>query len=1179
MKEYIERISRGNIQYNRPVMNLSETVIEGSYPFDEVIEAEFVLSSDETLRGVVYSTNELVKLKADGFTGKSNNIRYSINTKGLEKGNVIKGEFNIVSNAGEKCIPYSFEIIKPYVKTSLGRICTLQEFVSLYREYPQEAVKLFVNPEFRRIFIAGDIVLGNKYEVFKENKNINCAIEEFLVSAGLKNEVKIEISDSEFNFSDIKEDFTQSIEIRKSSWGYGNINISTDCDFIKITHYHINSEMFIGNTYELEILFLKEKMHAGKNFGRIYIDSFSEHFVINIQVDEPSAKNNERERKIALSRLTEEYLKFRLKKSDKDTWIDKSNYILDRARAAYNDDVYFKLIQAQVYAVQERTEDGRNLISQVRDSITEDINGNIELYCFYLYVNSMYLRSAQFTRQAVKVVREYYETGHDNWRMLWILFYLDESENRNLSIKLARIKDAFHNGCTSPVMYYEAMLIINQQPLLLRVLNDFEVQVLNFGCKYNLIEKELAHHICNIIGSTKVVSVRILGILKYLNSCFNDDYILSSLITHMIRNNLIGVSYVNLYETGILRGLKITGLYESYILSLDKSKMNALPKMVLMYFAYENQLDINARSYLYASILTNNQQDKKVMDMYSDQIEKFGMEHMIQGDISEFLLIIYRYLLNKNTEDEALQDFIKSLLFTYKIYCNDKNIDYVKVKHKELKSAVKYRMSNGIAFVQMYTDNCCISFSEDDQVYKKSGIIYEVERVFEDEEYLESLRKNETDDFYLRLHFNEKYLQSKEKNEIIYKSCVPFMESSRVNNDFVRHFNTWMINYFYSGYEGNEFEQRYQLLDKNNLKKSDASKLIETCIANEMYTTAFNLVGEYGYEQIQISSLLKLIRNMISIYNSSNNSLLIRMCGYIFKLDKYDGTILEYMSDYFNDTNAVMFELWKACVNYEIQADELTARLIAQMLFTAQYGRNINELFKSYYSKGHDDTIVTAYTVMSSYLYFAKDYEFGDYAFEAIEKYVFNDRCALEICRLALLKHYSEKPEKILDDKRIAMAQSILDDLCSENKIFAFFQKFNGVLSIPYNAIDKTVVEYKADDESKVVIYYKTEDSDTYKSENMKCNAGGIYTKCFTCFYSEVVTYYIVAEKGGESIKTRETTITFDKDMFNNTEGRFAGINKMLKSKDEHDMATVRKLMYGYAVDNYVVSEMFKTMD
>ena len=106
-------------------------------------------------------------------------------------------------------------------------------------------------------------------------------------------------------------------------------------------------------------------------------------------------------------------------------------------------------------------------------------------------------------------------------------------------------------------MYYEALQILNAQPELLRVLNDFELHILQFGCKYGIISTKLTLYVCEMIANGKVADMQYLRLLKALNDFFDKDEILTVLVTHMIRNELVGPEYAGLYEKGILRGLAL----------------------------------------------------------------------------------------------------------------------------------------------------------------------------------------------------------------------------------------------------------------------------------------------------------------------------------------------------------------------------------------------------------------------------------------------------------------------------------------------------------------------------------------------------------------------------------------------------------------------------------------------
>lgn len=59
------------------------------------------------IKGLVYSSHERVQVVNNAFGGLRNRIIYEVNSRYTEHGDVIKGSFYLVTNAGEREIPYS----------------------------------------------------------------------------------------------------------------------------------------------------------------------------------------------------------------------------------------------------------------------------------------------------------------------------------------------------------------------------------------------------------------------------------------------------------------------------------------------------------------------------------------------------------------------------------------------------------------------------------------------------------------------------------------------------------------------------------------------------------------------------------------------------------------------------------------------------------------------------------------------------------------------------------------------------------------------------------------------------------------------------------------------------------------------------------------------------------------
>lgn len=81
--------------------------------------------------------------------------------------------------------------------------------------------------------------------------------------------------------------------------------------------------------------------------------------------------------------------------------------------------------------------------------------------------------------------------------------------------------------------------------------------------------------------SEKNGSYELVSVLKKLNDRFESDEILTALVSHMIRLGLTGEQYYEVYELGVLRGLRITRLYEFYIASMKRMLKDSCQRLFL----------------------------------------------------------------------------------------------------------------------------------------------------------------------------------------------------------------------------------------------------------------------------------------------------------------------------------------------------------------------------------------------------------------------------------------------------------------------------------------------------------------------------------------------------------------------------------------------------------------------
>ena len=112
MRERINRLARGIIDSESPQVTVEPKQVEESVPVSPKTRGELLVASSNHLyiKGLAYSSNPRVTIVNSAFGGLRNRIVYEVNSQYCEHGEMIKGSFYLVTNGGEKEIPYSLRV-------------------------------------------------------------------------------------------------------------------------------------------------------------------------------------------------------------------------------------------------------------------------------------------------------------------------------------------------------------------------------------------------------------------------------------------------------------------------------------------------------------------------------------------------------------------------------------------------------------------------------------------------------------------------------------------------------------------------------------------------------------------------------------------------------------------------------------------------------------------------------------------------------------------------------------------------------------------------------------------------------------------------------------------------------------------------------------------------------------
>ncbi len=730
MKDYIKRLARGEFEYSVPRVHIPETV-KGEVTEGSELSSFFEVKADGKISGTAYTESAGVQTEAV-FKGEKGNVSYKVSAAGKRPGESIEGVFNVVTSAGEYQVPFHFDVIKKLIQTGYGPIEDIRGFTELVKKDEAEAVRIFASDEFANVILRDDPFLNALYRQLETQEDTAFALKNFMEGAGL-----------------IKNNENAAPE----SNGYGE------------------SGPVSGHAPEEE----RNVSHPRSDFARIW-------------------------RKLKI-RLTRGYLDFRMKKTSLDQWTSKAltrlcdnNFLrlYNGSEEDRHDFLEVEVAKALILSFSGRTREAGDTLKSIRDDLIKDREGEGILYYTAIYIGTMINTTDANIESVAKELFEAADSPDAPWPVILYRYHLDENGRDNASIWLTRFKDAFSRGCRSPIIYLEAIRIINREPVLLRVLNPFETQVIRFGYRYRLVESMATARVTEIVSEETKADPAHLQCLKKLYDEYNSDEILITLCSKMIQGNMKGPEYAPVYEQAIKRGLSITRLNEYYILSLDKTLPKRLPETVLRYFIYDNNLDHGAKAFLYANVIRVRDKEPEIYELYHDTMEVFATERLSGGYIDDNLIVLYRWLWDEgliNGTELASQVF--RLQFTYKITVDSDVPVMLHARHGEFDVPKKTPIKDGRTYAFILDtkyvpgSECVLCFEDrEGNVYTDKAFAYKTERVLENRPLSDvNDAACATDPYYLLYRFrmekaagNDQTAAAFAKNLLVYEAISKSFE-------------------------------------------------------------------------------------------------------------------------------------------------------------------------------------------------------------------------------------------------------------------------------------------------------------------------------------------------------------------------------------------------------------------
>lgn len=1166
MRKRIRQLARGKFEYVKPTVEFSEEtisihVVEG---VDYTGSFGMICTNHQKFRGIIYSTNERMECLTPQFEGDEVKIRYCFHSKGLTEEDVSGGEFLIVCNGCEYSLAFDVTITRIYPDSSIGKIQSLQDFASLAREKWEEAFQLFYHKSFSNIFKQKEEREAMIYRGIMASRPSNQNLEEFLIGIGKKHKISISLEEDSQQFRDVDESIRETLHLNKDSWGYLSVSVSADAPFIRLEKSRITTEDFLGSGCSFHYMIDANQLHSGKNYARICFETVYQKLEVSVMVNNqfdwvPSdTKKQIQECKLGIMEL---YQAYRLKRMVTGVWANETVEILNHLHALEPMDPIYVLMKAQVYIINRQRQEAEWILDEFK-RIWEDKMSPV--WGYYLYLLTLMEREPAYVDRMTREIEVIFHENPDSVLLFWVLSFLEERYYNNSQEKLKAIEYWVKKGCSSPYLYLEAYYLFTQEPYLLRRFGIFEIRILRWAIKMRCLSKDLASQIFQIIEISKEfdpVLYRILCAAYEVNP--KPEYI-GIICSYLIKGQQYETRYHDWFEKGIELEFRITGLYEAYLLSLDERALSHVPQIIQMYFQYESKLPYKKMAVLYNNIIAAREEAPEMYAKYRKTMGRFAMEQVEQGHMDDNLAVVYTDMLDLGLINKDIARCLSRILFTHKLYVFDSGMVRAWIYQRQLKEPQIVPIVEHTGYFQVYSQDYVILL-EDAKGRKFSGsIFYEEQNLMNPAAYLEkciSLAPNEIP--YIISYFDKNHgkLNFSQEDEVFFNRLVYAKELSP---EYKAGMISEILRYYRNRKDGEEFIYSFiREVDIASLSVQDRKFLFELMIEHRMYEHAYELIRDYGIDQIGASARVTLASNLIESRQEEEDDFLTALAYGAFCEGKYNDRILQYLCENYVGPTEQMYHIWKASNVFELDTFELEERILCQMMYADRILPDIDPLFAKYYENGGREMVVMAYLTLLAHSYFVDGRKTEQLVFDILESRYLYHMELNDTCRLALLKYLS-----VLRKQTKAQYQ-MLDELLSEftrrNMFFAFYKKLDSKLIQKYHLYDKVILEYRTEPGKHVVLHYsRDEDGSDFIAEDMADVYDGIYVKQFVMFFGEMIQYYISEEQDNQVQVTESNRLT-NQDVYNQKDDRrYSLINQMLISNSLMEQESLREYMERY---------------
>jgi hypothetical protein len=877
--------------------------------------------------------------------------------------------------------------------------------------------------------------------------------------------------------------------------------------------------------------------------------------------------------KISKVNIVKEYMDFRLSNITSEEFVRKSLEELRTLMRVDPAEHIYPLITAHLHIVSNNTDKAKEILSIYEKNEKELIDTERFVYAYYVYLKCLFFEDLQLQHRGSMIISQIAEKLTSDWRAQWLRLYIDESIIKNKLLKMNLFQEI--SKCNSPIMFFELCTLLNEYPTLLRKLEGFELQALLWGANKNYINNELSNKIILIVNRLTTYNKLVYKLLARLYRTYQDKEFIRAICNLLIIGERKDKEANAWYKIGIEEQIRVNGLNEYYIASIDRSDISMLPQTLIRYFVYNTEIDDESKEYIYANIIMN--QTPQAVELYQKQILVFAEEQLAKKKMNCFLARIYIYVMETLDIPRFMQKLLE-VTFIHKLICKNEKMKLLVVTYTDIEREVIIPLENSTAYFEIYSPNYVISFQGIDNIRYSRGIVYSIESVLSDISYVKEA--------YVKGIYSDRslvYLASEAVNhDLIDDKVVTVILKVLTLKGLTKSYRSNLAYKVLSEYEINN--DNYSLIlnlikavELDCLSYPNIVKMIDFYINFKMVDEAIHAINEYGAYDLTSDSLCLLCEHML--HAGLYDNIMLSICERLFAEGNHNENIIAYLIKFYDTSINKLEVVWRKAVELGFNATALEERAIEQMIFIEATDVEYMPMVVSYSKDNINSPLMENYLRFCSYSFLLGLKTVPNQIIDIIQKRLgFSGENS--VYEYVLIKYYSMK--KDLTYPEIQWTQQIAQKFYKQKKLVSWFKNFGDEVILPSDLYERSYIEYFSSSIAKVVVHYRYNFEEGYIEQEMKQVAEGLFVGSVLLFYNESFQYYIeeIMDDITNIVSSERFVIEENRGLYiyDINSSNYEQINSMLIARKENDSDKLDRILDQYIERENKITTYFKPL-